>query len=58
MKSSDKTKLIIAVVIFVVALGVIAWQMDLFGGSASKAPPPVDPAKLKAGGPHAVPGAK
>jgi hypothetical protein len=59
MKSSDKPKLIFALVVLVIAGGVIAWQMGLFGGGeSSKTPPPPDPSTLKAGGAHALPGAK
>ncbi len=53
---SDKIKLIVAVAIFAIAAVVIAYQLNLFGGSSS--PPPVqakDPNAQPRGGPRAVP---
>lgn len=38
MKGSDRNKLIIVVVLFVLAAVVFAWQMGYIGGAASSAP--------------------
>ncbi len=38
MKSSDKPKLIIAVVLFVAAAVVILWQLGVFSGGTESAP--------------------
>ena len=58
MKSSDRTKLIVAVVVLLIAGALFAWQLNLFGGGATTTPPPVEPSSLKAGGAHVAPGAK
>lgn len=52
MKASDKPKLIIAVVLFVLAAVVILWQMGVFsGGSGETAvPAPVEGQPQRAGG--------
>ena len=57
MKSSDKPKLIIALVIFVIAAVVIAYQFGWIGGGATKttASPPEAP---KSGGPRTIPTGK
>ena len=58
MKDSDKPKLIIAVVILLVAGGLLAWNFGLFGGGASSNPTPSETPPKASGGPHAAPGGK
>ena len=55
---SDKIKLIVAVVIFVVAAVLIAYQLNLFGGgggSSNNLPTPA-PGEQPKGGPRTAPG--
>ncbi len=44
MNSKDKVKLIAAIVIFVIAIILIAWNFGLFsGGTPTVNPPPANP---------------
>lgn len=59
MKSSDKPKLIAAVVIFAIAAVLIAWNFGIFGGGGgSTQTPPIDPNSTVGGGPRTAPGTK
>jgi len=58
MKSSDKPKIIAAVVILVIALALIAYQFDLFGGGASTVPPLKSSETPPAAGPRLAPTGK
>jgi len=55
MKSSDKPKLIIAVLLFVAAAGVILWQLGVFSGGSSNAPQQVPQEQLRPGGAKQAP---
>ena len=57
MKSSDKPKLIIAIVLFVAAAVVILWSLGVFsgGGSAPPATGPAEGAPVRPGGARTAP---
>lgn len=57
MKASDKPKLIVAGLIFLVAIVLIAYNFGLFGGSAP-ATPQIQPGTEIKGGARVAPGAK
>lgn len=59
MKSSDKPKLIVAGVIFLIAIVLIAYNFGLFGGGSSpNNTPQLKESAQGRGGPAAAPGAK
>lgn len=56
MKDSDKPKLIIAIVLFILAGVVIAWSLGLFSSSTSSPQIPADQPPARKGGARTIDG--